>query len=288
MVHKAALVALALAGTAFAHSSVLKVVGDVGGGMTGLGINPAQPTVDPNKDKIEGDANAMPSTRDTRANGLGTLNNKAKVTMDMLPAAVKNAGETQIPQVNSTMDINYMQIVIDGRCDVTKGCQALIDPTNTANYQQSVPATILVAPDPIKQATIRGTTVVAKAMPMKIQIPDSVTCTGPQNTCGLRIINGQNEGNNHWGAHVVFQKASAGGAAAAGAAAAPAAGNPAGGAAKIQARYAVLEELARELSKRQLPDTILRRDLELTPNPNPTYEDMLKFEADWEAGLISV
>jgi hypothetical protein len=210
-----ALVIATLTAYAAAHSGIPMVKGDVGGAMTGLGIDPNVPVSDPNKNVIEKDANTMPSRTNANANGLGTLNGKTKVTLDMAQKAIDLGGAGQMPQVAKTMDITYRQMVVDGRFDPARGAVVLIDPTATGNFANAVEAKVVSAPPVVKQANIKGTTVVGQDMAMKVEIPDSVTCTGPNGACLMRITNGRNEGNQLWGGHVLFQKVPATGAAAA-------------------------------------------------------------------------
>lgn len=270
------LLSLLFATSAVAHSAVPMVMGDVGGGMTALGFNPDIPQQNRNKDVIEPDANTMPSNSDPTANGLGTLNQKKKVTMDMLDDALANAASTQLPQVNKQLNITYRQMVLDGRFDVNRGARVLVDTTASGNFKNAVEATIN-QPESIqviKQPTFRGTTVVGEDFPISVTIPDSVQCTGPQNTCLVRVVNGRNEGNQLWGGHFLFQKAPAAGAAAPAPSGAPtpapAAGSPAG-ARKMLRRD--IQELKEALKKIQVRD-----ETQITETDPVTEDDMINFE----------
>lgn len=168
----------------------------------------------------------MPSKKDINANGLGTLNAKQKITMDMASKAI-SATPGPMPQVNKILTITYRQMVLDGTFSEAAGSKVLIDPTATGTFETgAVEAKILgTIPGDIteKQPSIQGTTVVGQDAKFQVQIPDGLVCTGPvsfssfsdkaqanplkDKTCLMRVVNGKNTGNNHWGGHVIFQLA---------------------------------------------------------------------------------
>lgn len=118
---------------------------------------------------------------DPKANGLGTNNNKVKVTMDMMAKAVTDGGPGPMPQVKKEITITYRQMVVDGQFDTTKGAQVLIDPTATGTFKTgAVNAKIMDVPAAInmKKAVGKGT-VVGQEADFKVEIPDDLKCTGP-------------------------------------------------------------------------------------------------------------
>lgn len=123
----------------------------------------------------------MPSKKNQLADGLGSLNNKAKITPDMANKAIAGT-PGPMPQVNKILTIEYDQMVIDGQFDAAKGAKVLIDPTATATFSTGAIEAKIVGSVPadvsMKKAVVKGTTVVGQTANIQVEMPAGLKCTG--------------------------------------------------------------------------------------------------------------
>lgn len=113
--------------------------------------------------------------------GLGTLNGKKAITMDMMSKAVTDGGPGPMPQVKKEISITYRQMVVDGQFDPANGATVLIDPTATGTFSSgTVAAKIGEVPAAINMKKAVGSgTIVGQEAVFKVTVPDEVKCTGP-------------------------------------------------------------------------------------------------------------